>query len=138
MDSRFASLRRLVRLHVSWLTAVLLGKELISKEDLAELKKYGKLSLGDEISFIEKAFALGRAFATLKQADYEELTLDKLSGFERKKYSNAEKLAIREAKFHAHRHLHVIAEEVVAASSEAVSEATEKLVNDVMAVMADG
>ena len=137
MESRFSSIRRIVRLHVNWLTVKLLGKELLSEEDLTELKKYGKLSLGDEISFIERAFALGRASAVLKQADYEGLTLDSLSRFEKKKYSSAEKLAVREAKFHANKYLHTIAEEVVAASSDAVSEASEKLVNDVLRVMAD-
>lgn len=137
MDAKWASLRRLVRLHVAWLTYVLLGKELVSEEDLADLKKYGKLSLGDEISFIEKAFALGRAHATLTQADYGSLTLDKLSRFEKKKFSSAEKLAVREAKLHADRYIQTIAEEVVAASSEAVNEASAKLVNDVLHTMAD-
>ena len=59
MDNRLATFRRLLRLHFNWLTLKLLGKDLLSKEELKELKDYGRLSLGDEVGLIERSFALG-------------------------------------------------------------------------------
>jgi hypothetical protein len=137
MDSQLASLRRLLRIHLNWLTVVLLGKELVSAEDLAELKKYGKLSLGEDISFIEKAFSLGRLSSTLKTADYEDITLEKLSRLEKKKFSSIEKLAIREAKLHAGRHMQAIADEVQDAVYDKVNTASNDLVNDVLQTLKD-
>jgi hypothetical protein len=137
MESQLASLRRLLRININWLTVVLLGKELVSKEDLEELKKYGKLSLGDEVSFIEKAFSLGRLSSLLKKADYKDITLDKLSRFEKKKYSSIDRLAIREAKLHANRFIQSIAEEVTAEATSRVNKAANDLVSDVMATLKD-
>lgn len=124
-------------MHINWLTAVLLGKELVSKEDLAELKKYGKLSLDTEVNLIERAFSLGRLSATKKKSEYSDLTLEKLSRFEKRRFSSSEKLAIREAKLHADRHIQAIVDEVTAEATSRISQASSDLISDVMRTLKD-
>jgi hypothetical protein len=130
MDNRLASLRRLLRIHVNWLTVKLLGKEIVSKEDLSELKDYGRLPLGDEVGLVERSFILGRTSATGKKSDYKDLTLDKLSRLQKRKFSNAEQLALREAKLHTARRIQAIADDAAAGASARVNDATQELLTD--------
>lgn len=130
MDNRLASLRRLLRIHINWLTVKLLGKELVSKEELAELKDYGRLSLGDEVGLVERSFILGRTSATGKKSDYKDLTLDKLSRLQKRKFSNAEQLALREAKLHTARRIQALADDAAAGASARVNNATQDLLTD--------
>ena len=130
MDNRLASLRRLLRIHINWLTVKLLGKELVSKEDLAELKDYGRLPLGDEVGLVERSFILGRTSATGKKSEYKELTLDKLSRLQKRKFSNAEQLALREAKLHTARRIQALADDAAAGASARVNNATQDLLTD--------
>ncbi len=130
MDNRLASLRRLLRIHINLLTVKLLGKELVSKEELAELKDYGRLSLGDEVGLVERSFILGRTSATGKKSDYKDLTLDKLSRLQKRKFSNAEQLALREAKLHTSRRIQALADDAAAGASARVNRATQELLTD--------
>jgi hypothetical protein len=123
-------LRRLLRIHINWLTVKLLGKELVSKEELAELKDYGRLSLGDEVGLVERSFILGRTSATGKKSDYKDLTLDKLSRLQKRKFSNAEQLALREAKLHTSRRIQALADDAAAGASARVNRATQELLTD--------
>ena len=130
MDNRLATLRRILRIHVNWLTVKLLGKELVSKEDLAELKDYGRLPLGDEVGLVERSFILGRTSATGKKSEYKELTLDKLSMLQKRKFSNAEQLALREAKLHTARRIQALSDDAAAGASARVNSATQELLTD--------
>lgn len=123
-------MRRTLRLHFNWLIVKLLGKDLLSKEELSELKDYGRLSLGDEVSLIERSFALGRQSALSKKSEYKDLTLDKLSKLQKRKYSSVEKLAIREAKLHTARRIQRLADEASADAYNRVNKATRDLVDD--------
>lgn len=130
MDNRLAPLRRLLRIHINWLTVKLLGKELVSKEELAELKDYGRLSLGDEVGLVERSFILGRTSATGKKSEYKDLTLDKLSRLQKRKFSSAEQLALREAKLHTARRIQALADDAAAGASSRVNRATQELLTD--------
>ena len=131
MDNRLATFRRTLRLHFNWLIVKLLGKDLLSKEELSELKDYGRLSLGDEVSLIERSFALGRESALSKKSEYKDLDLDKLSKLQKRKYSSVEKLAIREAKLHTARRIQRLADEASADAYNRVNKATRDLLEDV-------
>lgn len=133
MDNRLASLRRILRIHINWLTVKLLGKELVSKEELAELKDYGRLDLGDEVGLIESSFVLGRTSALSKKSEYKDITLEKLSMLKKRKFSSIEKLAIREAKLHASRRLQILSEEAAAGAFARVNKATQDLIADATA-----
>lgn len=133
MDNRLASLRRILRIHINWLTVKLLGKELVSKEELAELKDYGRLDLGDEVGLVESSFVLGRISALSKKSEYKDLTLEKLSILKKRKFSSVEKLAIREAKLHAARRLQILSDEAAAGAFARVNKATQDLIADATA-----
>ena len=133
MDTRLASLRRILRIHINWLTVKLLGKDLVSKEELDELKDYGRLTTGDEVGLIESSFVLGRISALSKKSEYKDLTLEKLSRLKKRKFSSIEKLAIREAKLHAARRLQVLAGDAEAAASARINQATADLLADATA-----
>jgi hypothetical protein len=130
MDNRLATLRRTLRLHFNWLIVKLLGKDSLSKEELSELKDYGRLSLGDEVSLIERSFALGRESALSKKSEYKDLDLEKLSKLQKRKYSSVEELAIREAKLHTARRIQRLADEASADAYNRVNKATRDLVDD--------
>jgi len=133
MDNRLASLRRILRIHINWLTVKLLGKELVSKEELVELKDYGRLDLGDEVGLIESSFVLGRISALSKKSEYKDITLEKLSMLKKRKFSSIEKLAIREAKLHASRRLQTLSEDAAAGAFARVNKATQDLLADATA-----
>ena len=133
MDNRLASLRRILRIHINWLTVKLLGTELVSKEELAELKDYGRLDLGDEVGLIESSFVLGRISALSKKSEYKDITLEKLSLLKKRKFSSIEKLAIREAKLHASRRLQTLSEDAAAGAFARVNKATQDLLADATA-----
>jgi len=139
MDNRLATLRRTLRLHFNWLILKLLGKDLLSKEELDELKDYGRLSLGDEVGLIEHSFALGRQSALSKKSEYKDLTLEKLSKLQKKKYSSVEELAIREAKLHTARRIQKLADEASANAYNRVNKAARDLLEDAAAkdILAD-
>ena len=102
MENKLATFRRLLRLHGSWLLYKLLGKDVLSKEELTELRDYGKLPVdGDEVDLIGQAFSLGRASALEKKKTYEGITLESLSRVQKYRHRDADKLAVREAKLHA-------------------------------------
>ena len=124
MENKLATLRRLLRLHGSWLLVKLLGPDMVSKEDLAELESYGKLPSGDEVDLIGRAFSLGRLSAVSKKNVYSELELEELSRLDKFRNSNADKLAIREAKMHA-------AKNIQSAISRAADGASEKVTSAV-------
>lgn len=130
MDNRLATLRRTLRLHFNWLIVKLLGKDSLSKEEVDELKDYGRLPLGDEVSLIERSFALGRESALSKKSEYKDLDLEKLSKLQKRKYSSVEELAIREAKLHTARRIQRLADEASADAYNRVNKATRDLVDD--------
>lgn len=130
MENRLASLRRLLRIYGNWLTVKLIGKDLVSKEDLAELKKYGKLPLGDEVDLIGRAFSLGRAASLSKKSAYKELTLEKLSTINKFKHTSEDSLAVREAKLHAARHLQSAVDNAAAGAFMRLNDVTQDLLSD--------
>ena len=127
MENRLATLRRLLRLQGSWLLVKLLGPDMVSKEDLAELKKYGKLPLGDEVDLVGRAFSLGRLSAISKKDVYSEIELEQLSKFDKFKNSTADKLAIREVKLRAAGRIQAAISNAIETASEGVSRATTDL-----------
>jgi len=130
MENRLASLRRILRIYGNWLTVKLIGKDLVSKEDLAELKKYGKLPSGDEVDLIGRAFSLGRAASLSKKSAYKELTLEKLSTINRFRHTSEDSLAVREAKLHAARHLQSAVDDAAAGAFMRLNEATQDMLSD--------
>lgn len=127
MENRLATLRRLLRLQGSWLLVKLLGPDMISKEDLAELKKYKKLPSGDEVDLIGRAFSLGRLSAVMKRAEYSDLELEQLSRFDKFRNSSADKLAIREAKIHAASRIQAAVSRAMETASDGVSRSSTDL-----------
>jgi len=115
---------------MNWLTVKLLGKELVSKEELAELKNYGKLPSGDEVGLVERSFILGRISALSKKSEYKDLTLKKLSKLQKRKFSSVEKLAIREAKLHTAHRLNALADSAAAGASARLNQVTQDLLSD--------
>jgi hypothetical protein len=115
---------------MNWLTVKLLGKELVSKEELAELKNYGKLPSGDEVGLVERSFILGRVSALSNKSEYKDLTLKKLSKFQKRKFSSVEKLAIREAKLHTAHRLNALADSAAAGASARLHQVTQDLLSD--------
>jgi hypothetical protein len=86
--------------------------------------------LGDEVGLVERSFILGRTSATGKKSEYKELTLDKLSRLQKRKFSNAEQLALREAKLHTARRIQALADDAAAGASARVNRATQELLAD--------
>ena len=106
----------------------LLGPDMVSKEDLAELKEYGKLpSIGDEVDLIGRSFSLGRLSAISKKDVYSEIELEQLSKFDKFKNSTADKLAIREVKLRAAGRIQAAISNAIETASEGVSRATTDL-----------
>lgn len=106
------ALRRVVRLHLSWLMMVTLGKDAIAPEEYEELRLYGKLPL-ESLDLVESSYLLGRLKSFMKSHEYKTVSYEKLK--DEKKgavYTESEKLAIEHARLTAASSLKHIADEI--------------------------
>ena len=130
---RLARLRKAVQLHTTWLTVKVLGEDAVSKEELAELKAYGKLPLGDEVGLAEKSYVLGRLRALLKTSEYKKVNYQKLTELtDTAKFTSLEELAIQEAKLHAGTQLKRVADDIAAGAFDRLSEGLGQAVTESM------
>lgn len=131
-------LRRLAQLHSHWLVVQILGEDALSKYELAALKSYGKLPLGDVIGLVEKSYVLGRLRAVWKDSDYKKLNYEQLvEEVENSSFTAVEKLAIQEAKLHAATNIKRIADDIAAGafsrlSAELSTVVTEAMIEDLI------
>ena len=77
LNKKLGELRAILRLHANWFRASLLGKDVLTDEELAEIEAHEKLSL-EELDFVQKSFLLGKLKSVLTSKEYKALNYQQL------------------------------------------------------------
>lgn len=126
-NKKLEKVRKVVRLHMNWLIATILGDDVLSKEERDELKSF-KLSK-DSISLTEKAFILGRVKALLKKSDWKNFTWEDLQD-KSASLSPLEKLAVNAAKQKAATHIRGLTNDIATGVFTALQQAQASTVTE--------
>jgi hypothetical protein len=133
IKKKIDELRKVARLHSAWLQYALLGEDSISKEQLKELKSYGKLPMDKPLDVVKQSYMLGRLKAVKKKGEFADLSYQELEDeIKKSKLTPLEKLVVEQAQLHAGSHMKHVADDIAngafdalaASLGEAVTEAT--------------
>jgi hypothetical protein len=131
IGERLTEIRRIVRLHTSWFTVALLGKDAITKEELQELEKYGKLPLDETLDFAKKSYVLGRLRSLLKSSEYKKLNFEEIvEKTDTEKFTTLEEYVLQHVKLHAAEGIKRLADDVAAGAFSRLAEATQQTINE--------
>lgn len=134
-SQKMKELRRIAKLHANWLVYATLGESAITKEELEELKKYGKLPTDSSLDLIDRSYLLGRLKALLKKSEYRQVPFEEAAEKASKmKLSPLEELVVEQARLKAGSFLRTVAADInngvyaalSASIGAAVTEATVK------------
>ena len=134
-SQKMKELRRIAKLHANWLVYATLGESAITKEDLEELKRYGKLPVEASLNLVDRSYLLGRLKALLKRSEYRQVSFeDAVEKASSMKLSPLEELVVEQARLKAGAYLRTVAADInngiydalSASIGQAVTEATVK------------
>lgn len=113
LSKKMQELKRVIRLHANWLVYATLGESALSKSEIEELEKYGKLPMDKTLDLADKSYLLGRLRAILKRSEYKDISYEeaeeKLGGM---KLSPIEELVLEQARLKAGQALKGLAQEI--------------------------
>lgn len=75
---QIAKLAEIIRKHASWAAWRLLGDRHVTTEEVDKLKKEGLLPKATKVSTIKQAYVLGKMEATLKEAEWKNLSWEEV------------------------------------------------------------
>src|SRR5690606_24457383 len=136
-SQKMQELKRVVRLHANWLVYATLGKSALSKAEIEELEKYGKLPMDKSLELSDKSYLLGRLRALLKTKQYKEVSYEEVEEI-KLKLSPIEELVLEQARLKAGQALKGLAQEITAGVYDALASSlgqtvTEAVVKQVIA-----
>lgn len=130
-SQKMKELRRVAKLHANWLIYATLGESAVTKEELEELTKYGKLPMGSSLDLVDKSYLLGRLKAILKTSEYKKVSYEEASEkAEGMKLSPLEELVIEQARLKAGTYLKNLSTEINNGVYDALSQAIGKAVSE--------
>ncbi|NJL53709.1 hypothetical protein HC928_00290 [bacterium] len=139
LSKKLQELRRLVRLHANWLVYATLGESALSKEEIQELRDYGKLPMDKTLDLADKAFALGRLKALLKKSEYKDVSYEEADEEQKKlKLSPIEVLVLEQVRLKAGQALKGLAQDIADGVFDALAQSlgaavTEATVQQIVA-----
>lgn len=130
-SQKMKELRRVAKLHANWLIYATLGESAVTKEELEELTKYGKLPMGSSLDLVDKSYLLGRLKAILKSSEYKKVSYEEASEkAEGMKLSPLEELVIEQARLKAGTYLKNLSTEINNGVYDALSQSIGKAVSE--------
>ena len=132
-SQKMNELKRVAQLHANWLVYATLGASAISKAELSELKKYGKLPVDKSLDLVDKSYLLGRLKAILKKSEYSKVTyeevVEKTGDID---LSLLEELVVEQARLKAGTYLKNLSTELNNGVYDALSQSIGKAVSEAM------
>jgi hypothetical protein len=127
---KLEKLRRVVKLHVNWFVAAILGEDALTESERAELEKFKKLPK-QSLGLVEKGFILGRLKAIFKKKEWKSLSWeDFLELIQRQKLSPLEKLVLQQAKLSAAQHIKGLTDDIAAGVFDQLARATNQAISE--------
>jgi len=110
LEEKLNELRRVARLHVTWLVGSVLGKKVLSKEELQQVRSLLSLPELPDEDLILESYRLGRLKGILGKTKYSKLDSAEDDDYE---LSPVEELAVQQARSSAGAHLRNLGEDLL-------------------------
>jgi len=121
-------LKRVVRLHANWLVYATLGESALSPTEVTELKKYGKLPMGQALNLTDKSYLLGKFRALYKRGEYSYLNYEEVQS--QHKLSPLEELVVEQARLRAGQQMKGVAQDIADGVYTSLSQVLGKAVSE--------
>lgn len=72
-SQKMQELRRILKLHVNWLLYAIVGESALTTSELADLRAYGKLPMGQALNLVDKSYFLGRMRSIMKSSEFKKV-----------------------------------------------------------------
>ena len=106
-------LRQVIKLHANWLVYATLGESALTKYEVEELVKYGKLPMDATLDLVDKSYLLGRLKSLVKRSEYKQVTYEEAAEkADKMKLSSLEELVVEQARIKAGNYLKNLANEI--------------------------
>lgn len=120
-------LKRVVKLHANWLVYATLGESALSTSEVTELKRYGKLPMGQPLDLVDKSYLLGRFRSLLKKQEYNNINYEEITAAP---LSPLEELVVEQARLRAGQALKGVAQEIADGTYSSLAQVLGKAVSE--------
>lgn len=131
LSQKIEELKRVIRLHTSWLIYATLGKSALTKAEIKELEQYGKLPMDKTLDLVDKSYLLGRLRATLKRGEFKDLSYEEVGDkVAHAKLSPLEELVLEQVKLRAGQSIKKLTASVADTTVDAIQHALGSAIAD--------